>query len=240
MKPTKCKNGHIFDDSKFLDCPYCSGAMINEDNKTVSIFQDPIDNNNSRFMKTCVQNEHTPVTNNIEDTSKKSHLTSKPTQGSHTIAVDECLKDNAISKNVYSSDDKTILQTEVKYQLEEHNHNSTSRTTNLEIETVHGWVVAINGVNRGKIFRLSSIKNCIGRNQNYEVPLMNDRAVSRKQCAHIDWDLETKMHSFVSTDLGGLVYYNKRVLLDTVILKEYDLLTVGETELLFVPLYNEG
>lgn len=101
------------------------------------------------------------------------------------------------------------------------------------------WLAVVNTSSRGKIFTLSRPKNTVGRSDPehpVDIDLRNDRGVSRGAQAMIIYDPLNKKFFLQSTGGKTFVYVNKQMLLDHTELKAYDIIKVGETDLVFVPL----
>lgn len=106
-------------------------------------------------------------------------------------------------------------------------------------DPVTGWLVCVTGECKGESFNLKSGRNFIGRSSAMDVVLDGDRSVSRNKHAILVY--EPKAHVFIAQpgESRELFYVNDEVVLSNVVLKAYDKLTIGETELLFVPFCGE-
>ncbi|MDL2288979.1 FHA domain-containing protein [Oscillospiraceae bacterium OttesenSCG-928-F05] len=102
-------------------------------------------------------------------------------------------------------------------------------------EPVVGWLVCVEGAHFGEDFRLKSGRNFIGRAPSMDVAISKDSSVSREKHAVVVY--EPKNHIFLVQpgDSKELCYLNDDVVLSAEKLKLNDLLTVGETKLMFVP-----
>lgn len=104
---------------------------------------------------------------------------------------------------------------------------------------VVGWMVGIQGICKGVDFRLHEGKNYIGRDERCEVEV-NDPKVSAGNVAQVVFDPRSKR--FFSSDCDGtstICYQNGEPLLGRSILKRYDKIELGDSELLFIPLCGE-
>lgn len=102
-----------------------------------------------------------------------------------------------------------------------------------------GWLIALGGEHIGTDFRLKVGKNFIGRSPQMDVALTDDKSVSRDKHAIVVY--EPKMHLYLVQpgESSSLVYRNNEVVLSPVKLEAYDMITVGEINLLFIPLCGE-
>lgn len=107
-------------------------------------------------------------------------------------------------------------------------------------EPVAGWLVCVKGNYVGESFELHTGKNHIGRSLNMTVALAKEKTVSREKHATITFDPVAKQFYLQAGDSSGLTYLNGKLLLVPDTLKKYDLITLGECSLIFVPLCGEN
>jgi len=133
-------------------------------------------------------------------------------------------------RNVAMSGNVKDLKTVAYYNYEDNN------------EPVVGWVVATNTDEKGNSFELKCGKNTIGRSGNgqlVDISLDHDTTISRGTQAIIIYEPK-KRHFLVQNANGSsLVYYNDDLLMAFNELSAYDRITIGETELLFIPLCSD-
>ena len=103
-------------------------------------------------------------------------------------------------------------------------------------DPVVGWVAVISKVNRGTDFRLRAGYNMVGRDMKSDIFIDFDSMISRTEHAAVIYD--PKNSSFFVQHMKGHnpTYLNGSILLQPANLKPYDVITVGATELVFVPL----
>ena len=102
---------------------------------------------------------------------------------------------------------------------------------------IAGWLVVLNGKNKGEDYRIRGFNTTIGRGTDNVIVLAGDPTVSRGVNCSIRYYSETKEY-FI--DLGqspkNAVYVNGKALINVTQLQAYDVIKIGCTELLFVPL----
>lgn len=107
------------------------------------------------------------------------------------------------------------------------------------ISPVCGWVVVTEGENKGKSYTVHSDKNSIGRGSQFDINLSFDNAVSKEGDATITYDSRGKKF-FVTLSSGkNNVYHNGNLLLTPEEIKDYDVLEIGATKLVFRSFCNE-
>ena len=110
-----------------------------------------------------------------------------------------------------------------------------------KVEVVRGWLVCVSGAKKGMDFRLHSEKNTIGRGNDNDVNISFDNSVSKGVNAVIAY--ERKKNKFFVYPEGiskNNIYVNEELLMMPVELKDYDVLEIGSTKLIFRSLCNEN
>jgi hypothetical protein len=102
-------------------------------------------------------------------------------------------------------------------------------------EPVVGWLVCIEGKHFGKDFRLKSGKNFIGRSREMDVSLAEDDSVSRDRHAIVVYEPKKHLYLAQPGEAKELFYLNDQVVLSTTEMKYRDVLTVGDSVLMFFP-----
>lgn len=162
-----------------------------------------------------------PTSGRVEDPGTTRPLTVDIKEDGDTIAGTEELVD----------DGKTIGL----YDFEEMKENITRpRIT----EPVVGWVVITEGNQKGVSFQLKSGMNFISRSETMDI-VLDDPSVSRDKHAVIVYDPKSNMFLVTTGDSHGLSYLNGSVVVQAQTIKAYDVITVGQTQLTFVPFCGE-
>jgi len=103
---------------------------------------------------------------------------------------------------------------------------------------VVGWLVCIEGVNRGRDYRIHAGYNYIGR-ETGDIAIMGDMQISRQNHAMIAFD-ESEGAFFVGPSAGrNLIKVNGKAVISPVDLNSFDVISIGSTKLLFVALCGE-
>lgn len=102
-------------------------------------------------------------------------------------------------------------------------------------EPVVGWLVCIAGNHFGEDFKLKSGRNFIGRSTVMNVALTGDASVSRDKHAIILYEPKGNMFIAQPGDAKELFYLNEKVVLTATEIAGYDVLSLGETKLMFIP-----
>ncbi|MDZ5473049.1 FHA domain-containing protein [Bacillus sp. 31A1R] len=103
------------------------------------------------------------------------------------------------------------------------------------IDPVVGWLVCVDGKDKGQDYRIHSERNTIGRSDSNDIYVKGDQTISRDNHATIVFDPKRKEFRLLAGGGRGLVYVNSDVVDYTITLKEGDLIELGDTKLMFVP-----
>lgn len=104
---------------------------------------------------------------------------------------------------------------------------------------VVGWLVCTDGVNKGTDYRLHQGRNFIGRSPEMDVCILGDNTVSRSSHAIVVYDPRSNVYLAQPGSSKELFYVNDKLVLNPIELKAMDLLNIGDTKLMFVPLCGE-
>ena len=106
-------------------------------------------------------------------------------------------------------------------------------------EPVVGWLVCLDGPERGRDFRLHSEKNFIGRANTMDVCIASDDTISREKHGVVIFDPKKLIFWILPGDASGLVYLNHEIVHSPTQLKSDDVLEIGQSKLVLVPFCGE-
>ena len=110
----------------------------------------------------------------------------------------------------------------------------------LDPDLVVGWLVCVSGPARGRSYELHAGRNFIGRAAIMDVALPEDTAVARERQASVIFDPRTARFSVTANETRELTYVNDELVYDHCDLTANDVLLVGSTRLMLVPLCGTG
>ncbi len=106
-------------------------------------------------------------------------------------------------------------------------------------DPVVGWLVCIEGPMRGNDYRLHAGYNYIGREVG-DIRIRGDLQISRENHAMIAYD-ETELMFYIGPAAGrNLIKVNGKTVMNAVELKNYDVISIGSTKLIFAALCGES
>jgi hypothetical protein len=109
----------------------------------------------------------------------------------------------------------------------------------LGIDPVVGWLVCVEGTDKGRDFRIKADKNFIGRDPSMDICIPGDQGISRVKHAIINFDSRTSSYLLLPGDAHGNVYHNGGVVLGPINLLAYDTIELAQTKLIFIPLCGD-
>lgn len=108
-----------------------------------------------------------------------------------------------------------------------------------QAEPVVGWLVCIEGPVRGTDFRIHAGYNYIGREEG-DIHIHSDQQISRRNHAMIAFD-SSDQSFYVGPSAGrNLIKVNGKAVINAVEIKNYDVISIGTTKLMFVALCGEN
>lgn len=105
----------------------------------------------------------------------------------------------------------------------------------MGVEPVVGWLVCVKGPHFGQDFRLKSGRNFVGRSSQMDVVLSKDNSVSREKHAIIVYEPRNHLFLVQPGESKELCYLNDEVVLAAQKIAPNDILSMGETDLMFFP-----
>ncbi len=252
MEMRKCDKGHYYDASVHSSCPYCGGGRDTEKTMAMGMGVPPAQANSpsnpgggfggvhssggSGVEKTVAMGMSSPAGGGGGFSSGGSGVEktvamgmSSPAGGSGgrggvepTMPLGAPVPVSPAPVSV-ASEGKTIAMVNTEYG----------------VDPVVGWLVRLNGKERGMDYRIHSENNFIGRSEKMDICIKGDETISRDKHAILTYDSLEKLFYFSAAEGRSVVRVNGKANLQTVELKPYDKLTIGKTDLLFVPLCGD-
>lgn len=211
---TQCKAGHFYDETKFSACPYCPALGAAPVGKTV-----PAAPGGGAMPFTVPPPGATapPVTPPGADSNRTVPM--RPLDQAPPSAPSAPLGPAGGQKTVVAYPSFT-----------------SPAEAPVPVSPVVGWLVCTGGPSRGRDYRLHVARNFIGREKSMDVCVEGDQEVSRERHAEVIFEPQAKTFWLKPGDSSGLVYLNGTVQFSPVQLKARDVISLGQTKLMLVPL----
>ncbi len=107
------------------------------------------------------------------------------------------------------------------------------------IDPVVGWLVCVDGPDRGVDYRIKGEKNFIGRAAAMDIAVAHDDTISRENHAAISYNPKKRSFKILPGEARGLVYLNGDEVDAPRDLKRGDRVELGRTTLMFIPLCGD-
>lgn len=215
MKITQCtKCSRYYNSANTPTCPWCSGGVTAPPEQGGFSETQDVYGNNSAGMGAPVA----------------------PGQGGSGVTVGVNYNGN-MSKTLdpYNENIKEEMGVTITIPPDDEIDVETHRNTPLVV----GWLVVLSGEKRGMDYKLHSGYNSIGREEG-DICIPGDGTISRKNDCTIAYDIRSKSFYFANKEGHNPPAVNGVSVIDRAIqIKAYDIITVGRTDLLFVPLCGE-
>ena len=219
MEIVRCSKGHFYDSEENATCPMCAAEAARNKN--------PIGNN--------VLPDGIIGTSYFDDGNTPSPTLPVDPNGGRVQPYQTTV--NAGLQDTQSNDNggmgafpKTMPLTPPTFLSEE------GATT---FDPVVGWLVCIEGATKGTDYRIHSQNNYIGRSARMDISIPEDSHISAENSAIIAYDNEDRTFYFGPCSGRNIVRVNGKPALSVEKIEAYDVLTVGTTKLLFVPLCGD-
>lgn len=219
-----CSAGHVYDADQFASCPYC--------NRNTRSIQFGATAAPGGYGATGAPGGYTP--------------TGAPSGCGPTGAPSGCGPTGAPSGygptgGRDSTIGGTLMPEEVRRRMEKEKETKTvgEFKRKLGYEPVVGWLVCVEGPEVGRDYRLYGRINSIGRAEGNDVVLAQEHTVSQKNHVRLAYDAKHNNYQLLPGDGSNLTYLNDEPLYSPQKLNPYDILEMGDTKLIFVPLCSE-
>lgn len=218
MAVTECGRGHIYDSDQYSVCPYCNsrGNVIN-----FSSFDVP-----GRAV-TPGYGIHGGA---AAPGSDVPGATAAPGYGASGPAV------NAGPR--YDVPGRTVAPESYRKKQEHELRTVGVLQKKYKVDPVAGWLVCIEGAERGRSYELFARINTIGRGEENDVCISGDMTVS-KEHARLAYEPRYDGYQLIPGQATNSIYVNYTAVYVPTKLSSYDVIELGETKLLFIPLCGE-
>lgn len=214
MAFVECGSGHVYDTNQYQACPYCNGGG----NRIV------FGNGgaNPGIGKTVgvmgVQPGYEGVGSTVAPTNYQNQVAGNVSGNQNQFGVNAAPRSNAV--------------------------NDTGKTVgvfqkSMKIEPVVGWLVCIEGPDKGKDFRILAKNNSVGRSDTNDICIKGDTTISRENQARIAYDEKNNAFHLIPGESANNIYIGEEPVYVPTVLEENTVIEMGETKLMFVPFCGE-
>lgn len=109
----------------------------------------------------------------------------------------------------------------------------------MSFEPVVGWLVCIEGPEKGKDFRIYGRNNTVGRSEKMDICIKGDPTISRENHARLAYDEKHNAFHLIPAESTNTIYLNDEPVYVPTKLNYYDVIEFGDCKLVFAPFCNE-
>ena len=222
MSMKRCENGHFYDVSKHVMCPYCG---VNIDTPIAPGATQP------HSPQPHSPQPHSPQLRPTEPRPTQPRATQpRPTQPRQPFAPAGFPTKN----NNEVSNRQTLRQGERNGLGASEGVTKRIIREQTGIDPVCGWLVCIAGPERGRSYLIRSERNFIGRSDSMDIAI-KDQTISKIKHAIISFNPELATFSLAVGESRSLVYIGRETVDTSVTLQGGDIIRLGNTQLMFIP-----
>ena len=247
MNVIRCKNGHFFDGDAYDVCPHCgdnTGEMksttVNKEEKKNFWGRGRKDKKNEKQSNTDIPLEASNETDIIADVPTE-YMAINDLNEEHIRIENENIFDDAstslkeLVKDASASKEGKTLS----YFSSATGNYYGKKNERKFIEPVVAWLVCIAGYHFGESFCVCDGKNSIGRGEDNRIVIEGDSRISKNKHALITYEPKRKNYYLQPGDSSGLTYLNDEYMTESQKLNPYDVIELGDSKFVFVPLCGE-
>ncbi|MCM1087136.1 MAG: FHA domain-containing protein [Muribaculaceae bacterium] len=209
MTRVECEKGHIYDADMYSSCPYCGNFQ------TVDFGGMPVGEGGVTMPGGV------PVG-----------------QGGVTMPGGSSMY-NSMQRSVIDDESKTLPPRGYGMRVDAENKTTGMLKSYKGVEPVVGWLVCIEGSSKGKDYRLYGRINSIGRSEKMDVCIRGDSGITRDVHVKIGYDPKNNRFHIIPGNGANNTYVNDEPVYVQIKLNAYDVIEMGATKLLFIPLCGE-
>lgn len=252
MAATECGHGHIYDSDIYSSCPYCNGTqpMIHFGGTPVGS-PGPTMGPRDGFGGTPVGGAGptmgpaggAPLGGmgpTVGPAGSGGGFSGRPVgDAGKTAPIGGPLGGEGVPVTDYS-----VTRPPKGYEARSRRVDEDIKTTGriqrkLGIDPVVGWLVCVEGADKGKDFRLLGRVNTIGRSEKMDVCIKGDQTISNVNHARIGYGEKNNRFTLIPAEGTNVIYLNGEEVYIPTVLTAYDRIEFGETTLLFIPFCSD-
>jgi len=217
----ECGKGHLYDPSIYSVCPYCNSGQ-----QAVNFGGTPV-GDAGRTMPIGAPQPYGAPMDNAGVTMPPPGYGGAPAGGGTSVADSG---KTLPPKGYGASEEKRV---------EDDNKTIGLMKKKLGLDPVVGWLVCVEGKEKGKDYRLKGQINTIGRSEKMDVCIKGDDTISSENHARLGYSERNNRFTLIPAQSKNYIYLNGDEVFSPTTLNAYDVIDFGDTKLVFVPLCSE-
>ncbi len=209
MKLIRCENGHLYDGSIYPVCPHCN------DNEKLESYRGRAD---AQLSDKIREKAETAVTMPLRQLGADAA----------TIPLEQAKTDAVTMPLEQAKTDAVTMP------LERAEADAVTMPL-IQPEPVTGWLVCVKGKDFGRSFSLKNGSNFIGSSWEMDVVLESGDGIANERHAEVFYDAQRRRFTLKVWAYAEATYLNDAIVRDSKRLRPYDILSVGNVNLMFIP-----
>ena len=111
---------------------------------------------------------------------------------------------------------------------------------NFTREPVTGWLVCVEGSEKGKDYRITARTNTIGRSDSMDICIKGDSTISRENHARLSYDGKHNKFYLIPAESTNNIYLNDEPVYVPTQIKKGDVIELGESKFIFIPFCDDA
>lgn len=134
---------------------------------------------------------------------------------------------------------KTVAPESYRRNIEKENKTVGVFKKEYDLDPVVGWLVCIDGPEKGKDYRLWAKINTIGRSEKMDVCIKKDITISKDNHARLAYDPKHNNFQLIPGESTNNIYLNDEPIYTPARINAYDVIELGKSKTVFIPLCSE-
>lgn len=130
---------------------------------------------------------------------------------------------------------KTVAPEGYRRKAEEINKTVGVFGKKMNLDPIVGWLVCVEGPEKGKDYHLWARINTVGRSEKMDVCIREDTTISRENHARIAYDPKHNNFQLIPAESINNIYLNDEPVYIPARLSAYDVIEFGDSKMIFVP-----
>lgn len=214
----ECGKGHMYDPGIYSVCPYCNSAQ-----QAVSFSQVPA----GQSGRTMPGSGFRPLMEPLSDFQPEPVTPAPGFPGGQPVTSDG----KTLAPRGYAPPQEKRVGDE--------NKTIGIMKEKLGIDPVVGWLVCLDGGQKGMDYKLKGQINTIGRSEKMDVCISGDITISSENHARLGYSERNNRFTLIPAESKNYIYLNGEEVFSPMTLNAYDIIEFGKTRLMFVPLCCE-
>lgn len=227
MELKTCPNGHTYDPSISSSCPICGGSAASFTGPTAPAFPSPEGVTIPlAYTPSGATNPTVPMTSGWEPNGNGV---------GPTVPLNVADSQWAPSDSTYGEHKKPEGR-----GMTEAVRPGVAGNVSTKAQPLTGWLVCVNGPEKGKDYRIHEEYNYIGRSPMMDISIPNDGSISWERHAIIAYDRRSRKFFFAPFGGASIVRVNDMPAMGNMELNAGDKIEIGRSTFMFVPFCGES